>query len=176
MRSGCWMPNVDVNSGHDMCTFIMKTRGDTVLVLRGIGCCRRVEDVQDVAPDISAANGWKEVFVGTSFPGKRTIDVELDDQASSALRNEKLFAELTYRGRTIHFRDRGRLAATLEYVEGVLRNTSSFPEHRVFLEGIPAVFLKGSARATVAKKLRSRLAASVPNVTRSTHVSKRSPK
>jgi hypothetical protein len=109
-----------------MCTAIVKIRGDKLLRLQGIGCCVRVETVTDFAPEISNENGWHEVFVDTQFPELKTIEVRLDDRASSALAGKLPAFELTYRNRTVHFRDREQLEETIRYIESKSRKAVSF--------------------------------------------------
>lgn len=132
-----------------MCTWLMKMRGDTVLKLEGIHCCMSVEDVEEVAPEISRANGWQEVFVEQQFPGKTEVWVALGDEAVCRLNRIKPAGVLEYRGRTVHFISRERMAATREYVASKLRRASDFPHHRGFLENLPAEFLKASSRDRV---------------------------
>jgi hypothetical protein len=132
-----------------MCTWLTKVRGDTVLKLEGIHCCMSVEVVQEVAPDISRANGWQEVFVEQQFPGKTVVWVPLGDEAVCRLNNIKPAGVLEYRGQTIHFISRDRIEATRAYIAAKLRRAEDFPRHQRFLENLPAEFLKASTRSRV---------------------------
>lgn len=132
-----------------MCTWLTKVRGDAVLKLEGIHCCLSVEDVEEVAPGISRANGWQEVFVEQRFPGKSVVWVPLGDEAVCRLNNLAPAGALEYRGRRVHFISRERIAATRAYVAATLRRAEDFPQHRGFLENLPAEFLKASARSRV---------------------------
>ena len=141
-----------------MCTWLTKVRGDIVLKLEGIHCCMSVEDVQEVAPDISRANGWREVFVDKQFPGKTEVWVPLGDEAVCRLNNITPAGALEYRGRTVHFVSRERLAVTRDYIAARVRRATAFPRHRGFLENLPAEFLKASSRARVVMLLNRVLA------------------
>lgn len=129
-----------------MCTWITKVRGDTVLKLEGIHCCMTVEDIEEFAPDISRANGWQEVLVDQTFPGKTIVWVPLGDKIVCRLNDIKPAGVVEYRGRTVHFISRERIEATSHYIASRLRRASDFPQHRGFLENLPAEFLKASAR------------------------------
>lgn len=136
-----------------MCTWLMKFRVDKVLKLHGISCCMSVEDVEEVAPDISRVNGWQEVFVDTEFPGKSVIWVSLSDEAICRLRNIRPAGMLEYRGKAVHFMSRDRMIATRDYIVAKLRRAADFPPHESFLENLPAEFLKASARERVLRLL-----------------------
>jgi hypothetical protein len=131
-----------------MCTWVSKVRGNTVLRLQGIHCCMSVEDVQAVAPEISRANGWQEMSVGAA-PGENEVWVALGDEAVCRLNHLRPAGVLEYRGRTVHFISRERIAATRDYIAARVRRSADFPRHREFLENLPAEFIKGSARGRV---------------------------
>ncbi|HEY1189879.1 MAG TPA: hypothetical protein VGE74_19675 [Gemmata sp.] len=131
-----------------MCTWVSKVRGTTVLRLQGIHCCMSVEDVGAVAPEICRANGWQELGAGAA-PGEQEVWVALGDEAVCRLNNLRPAAVLEYRGRTVHFISRERIAATRDYIAARVRRSADFPRHREFLDNLPAEFLKASARDRV---------------------------
>lgn len=140
-----------------MCTWVSKRRGDTVLRLAGIHCCMSVEDIQAVAPEISRVNGWHELSVGAA-PGEREVWVALGDEAVCRLNDLRPAGVLEYRGRTVHFISRERIAATRDYIAARVRRVTDFPRHRGFLENLPAEFLKASSRGRVVALLDRALA------------------
>lgn len=131
-----------------MCTWVSKLRGETILRLKGIHCCMSVDDVQAVAPEICRANGWREFSVEAS-PGKGEVWVALGDEAVCRLNNRRPTGALEYRGRKVHFISPERIAATRDYVAARVRREADFPQHREFLENLPAELLKASARGRV---------------------------
>ncbi len=131
-----------------MCTWVSKVRGNKVLRLKGIHCCMSVEVVEAVAPKICRANGWRELSVDAA-PGENEVWVALKDDAVCLLNRIQPAGVLEFRGRTVHFIDRERIAATQAYIAARDRRTADFPSHQEFLENLPAEFLKASARKRV---------------------------
>lgn len=140
-----------------MCTMLINDRRHTVLRLNGIGCCIGVEQVTPIAPAICEANGWREVFAGTTFEGRPVVAIELPVavKRSHSGRWNRLcavapLATLSYRSDDVHIQSFERLMLLRKYIESTDRR---WGRDTPFLQQLPKSILKASARPAVLRRI-----------------------
>lgn len=163
-----------------MCTLVGKETDDHIIILNGFGCCKSVEDIEEIHPKISRENGWEEIFVGelhvthmlpqwagwltseekSRLPEelskkaegfKAVIYYSFDEDLPTAKPIDAL-GEIEHKGKVIYFSDLGQIKAFKEYIESINRNPKDFKPYQKFLSAIPKAFIGKSDRKAVSKK------------------------